>query len=155
MEMTPVDFVSKAVCRIASDAGSLGRVFHLTNPDPVPAEEVFFWLEGMGYRLDRLDYRGWSRVWRESRRWAHGNGGASDGGLRGSPPTVEELWDGNAYDDRNTREALRGTGLRRPAIDASIFANYARHFAEQGWIEPFPKIGRETQATPQTGARRG
>jgi thioester reductase-like protein len=134
MEMTPVNFVCGAMCHIASDLANAGRVFHLANPDPVPADDVYSWLEAMGYRLERLSYPEWLEALREApRREAHGDDFA--GILRGAAPDTRELWDGNAYDDANTRNALLGSSLRRPTIDARLFGNYVRYFVGRGWVE--------------------
>ena len=43
-EMTPVDFVA-ADTHIASDPAAHGGTYHLANPEPPPAEEVFDLLE--------------------------------------------------------------------------------------------------------------
>lgn len=134
MEMTPVDFVCGAIRHIASDPANAGRVFHLADPDPVPANEVFPWLEAMGYRLGRLSYPECLEALREApRREASGDGFA--GILPGAAPDARELWDRNAYDDANTRAALSGSGLHRPSIDARLFGNYVRHFVGRGWVE--------------------
>ena len=141
MEMTPVNFVCGAMCHIASDPANAGPVFHLANPDPVPAHDVYSWLESMGYRLERLSYPAWLEALREApRREAHGDGFA--GILRGAAPDTRELWDGNAYDDANTRNALLGSSLRRPTIDARLFGNYVRYFVGRGWVEPATGLPR-------------
>lgn len=147
VEMTPVDFVSGAICRLANEPDASGNTFHLAEPNPVPAEEVFGWLGQMGYPLEKLSYPDWL----EARRDASGSGaGGSDvvgGVLDGAAPDKHELWDGNVYDDSNTRQLLRRTGLRRPDINPDLLGNYARHFAEQGWAGP-PSNGHN-------GGRRG
>jgi thioester reductase-like protein len=134
MEMTPVNFVCGAICHIASDPANAGRVFHLADPDPVPADEIFSWLEAMGYRLGRLSYPEWLEALRKApRREADGDGFA--GILLGAAPDTHELWDGNSYDDTNSRNALLGSGLRRPTIDARLFGNYVHYFVGRGWLE--------------------
>jgi thioester reductase-like protein len=134
MEMTPVNFVCGAICYIASDPANAGRVFHLADPDPVPADKIFSWLEAMGYRLGRLSYPEWLEALRKApRREADGDGFA--GILLGAAPDTHELWDGNAYDDANSRNALLGSELRRPTIDARLFSNYVRYFVGRGWVE--------------------
>jgi amino acid adenylation domain-containing protein/thioester reductase-like protein len=137
MEMTPVNFVAEAVCHLAAEPGAPGRVFHLANPDPPPAPEVFSWLEEMGYRLERLPYFQWLEARREK-----ADRGADDvvGGVLGAAPGTQEIWDGNAYDDRNTRSALRDKGPERPVIDAALLGRYARYFAGQGWVEAPPAL---------------
>ena len=134
MEMTPVNFVCGTMRHIASDPANAGHVFHLADPDPVFAAEIFSWLEAMGYRLGRLSYPEWLEALREApRREADGDGFA--GILPGAAPDARELWDGNAYDDANTRNALLGSGLRRPTIDALLFGSYVHYFVGRGWVE--------------------
>jgi thioester reductase-like protein len=143
MEMTPVDFVAEAICHLAAEPEAPGRVFHLANPDPPPASEVFSWLEGLGYHLERLPYSEWLEAQREaSRREADVVGGV----LGGATSEEHEIRDDNTYDDRNTRRALEGSGLERPPVDAALLGRYALCFAGQGWIGAPPALsgGRRT-----------
>ncbi len=138
VEMTPVDFVSGAICHLANEPDASGNTFHLAEPDPVPADEVFGWLGEMGYSLEQLSYPDWL----EARRCAtHSDARGGDvikGVLDGAAPGEHELWDGNVYDDSNTRQVLQRTGLRRPDINPTLLGNYARHFADRGWVEAPP-----------------
>src|SRR5215211_12296 len=59
MEMTPVDFVAAGLVHIASDPHSYGRTYHLANPEPPLADDVFDLLEGQGYPLERVPYDEW------------------------------------------------------------------------------------------------
>ena len=138
VEMTPVDFVSGAICHLANERESAGRTFHLAEPDPVSADEVFGWFGEMGYSLEQLDYPDWLEAWRTAPKPEAG-GGVVEGVLSGAAPEAHELWDGNLYDDSNTRWVLGKTGLRRPNLNSSLLGNYARHFAEKGWVETPPK----------------
>ena len=147
VEMTPVDFVSGAICHLADKPESAGRTFHLAEPDPVPADKVFGWFGEMGYPLEQLDYPEWLEAWRSAPNPESG-GGVVEGVLSGAAPEAHELWDGNLYDDSNTRQVLEKTGLHRPDLDSSLLGNYARHFADRGWVESPPE-------KPARGARRG
>jgi thioester reductase-like protein len=142
MEMTPVDFVAETVCHLAAEPDAPGRVFHLANPDPVPASEVFVWLEDLGYDIERLPYPEWLEAQREASQRDDVVGGV----LGGATSEEHEIRDDNTYDDSNTRRALEGSGLERPAIDAALLGRYARYFAEQGWIRTPPALsgGRRT-----------
>ncbi len=147
VEMTPVDFVSGAICHLANEPDVSGNTFHLAEPDPVPAEEVFAWFGEMGYALEQLSYPDWLEARRGASRPDAKGGNVIGGVLDGAAPGAHELWDGNVYDDSNTRQVLGRTGLRRPDINPTLLGNYARHFAERGWVEAPP-------AGPK-GARRG
>ena len=132
MEMTPVDFVAGAICAVADRPEEWGLAFHLADPEPPQAEEVFSWLEDVGYDFDRSPYDEWLESINDAAR-----PDADDpisGVLRGAAPETSELDDGNAYDDRNLRRALEGSGLRRPETDARLLETYARYFASRGWV---------------------
>ena len=81
VEMTPVDFVSGAICHLANEPDVSGNTFHLAEPDPVPAGEVFGWFGEMGYSLERLSYTDWLEARRSAKR---PNTGDSDV-VRGRP----------------------------------------------------------------------
>lgn len=147
VEMTPVDFVSGAICHLADKPQSVGRTFHLAEPDPVPADQVFGWFGEMGYPLEQLDYPDWLEA-RRSAPNPEAGGGVVEGVLSGAAPESHELWDGNLYDDSNTRQVLDRTSLRRPDLNPSLLGNYARHFAEKGWVEA-------PSGKPAKGNRRG
>ncbi|MGF1473572.1 MAG: amino acid adenylation domain-containing protein [Rubrobacteraceae bacterium] len=138
VEMTPVDFVSGAICQLADEPESAGRTFHLAEPDPVPADKVFGWFGEMGYALEQLDYPDWLEAWRSSPSPEAG-GGVVEGVLSGAAPEAHELWDGNLYDDSNTRQVLEKTRLRRPNLNPALLGNYARHFAHKGWVGASPE----------------
>jgi len=145
MEMTPADFVAGAICGIADEPDAPGRVFHLANPDPPLASELFAWLEDMGYEIERLPYPEWLEAQREASE-RDTTDDVIGSILRGATPEEHEIRDDNTYDDRNTRRALEGSGLRRPEIDPDLLENYARYFAGQGWISAPPALsgGRRT-----------
>ncbi|MBW3601552.1 MAG: thioester reductase domain-containing protein [Actinobacteria bacterium] len=143
LEMTPVDVVCDALLRIAGTPDPYGAVFHLAEPDPVPADTVFDWLEEMGYGLERLPYPRWVEAWRSAPLEDADGQDALGGVLRTAAPDGNELWDGNIHDDRNTRRALGAHAVRRPALDPAVLRTYMRSFARAGLIgEPSASTGR-------------
>ncbi|WP_251957298.1 hypothetical protein [Nostoc commune] len=40
VNLTPVDYASQAIIYLSQQPTSLGKVFHLINPQPLPWEEV-------------------------------------------------------------------------------------------------------------------
>jgi thioester reductase-like protein/amino acid adenylation domain-containing protein len=128
MEITPVDFVAAAILHLASERVAQGGTYHLANPDPLPADEIFDRLEEQGYPLERLPYDEWlQRI--DAAPPEEGSPGEV---LQGASPSAEELWEGNTYEDHNARRAL-SEGPTRPAIDGALMETYARYFARQGW----------------------
>ncbi len=131
IEMTPVDFVAAAILHLASKPAAQGGTYHLANPDPPPADEVFDRLEEQGYPLERLPYE----EWLQKLDAAPPEVGSPGEVLRGASPAAEELWEENIYEDSNARRALGDGGPTRPAIDGDLMETYARYFARQGWTE--------------------
>jgi amino acid adenylation domain-containing protein/thioester reductase-like protein len=131
MEMTPVDSVAAAILHLASEKAAQGGTYHLANPEPPPADEVFDWLEAQGYPLKRLPYD----EWLQRMDAAPPEEGSPGEVLQGASPSADELWEENTYDDRNARRTLGERGPTRPAIDGDLMETYTRYFARQGWTE--------------------
>jgi amino acid adenylation domain-containing protein/thioester reductase-like protein len=144
VEMTPVDYVSDAISRLAADERADERVFHLADPDPLPARILFDRLAQVGYRTEHVDWDEWVERWRARRADAAGPGPAAV--LRGGMPSRDELRATTVLDDRATRPHLERHGLRRPRIDNDLLTTYTRHFHAEGWLDT-PPIDRHGSAT--------
>ncbi|KAJ8126800.1 hypothetical protein O1611_g6838 [Lasiodiplodia mahajangana] len=66
-EMTPADFVSKAILSIADIADTAQRIFHLGEPNPLPTKELFGILSELGYPTKPLGWEDWVALWNEER----------------------------------------------------------------------------------------
>jgi nucleoside-diphosphate-sugar epimerase len=139
--MTPVDFVAAAILHIASDPAAEGETYHVANPEPPTAGEVFDWLEEQGHRLERVPHD----EWLQRLDTAPPEEGSPGEVVRATAPAAEDLRDDNTYDDHNTRRALSDGGPTRPAIDGKLMQTYARYFAQQGWIVT-SGIGKQVSA---------
>ncbi len=135
LEMTPVDFVAKAISEAANQPGSFGAAYHLADPDPPLAEEVFDRLERLGIPLERLELREWME---QRARHGHSREDIVGGVLGGADTDQATLLDGNLHDDSNTRQALAKSGPERPPFDTQLLSNYIRHFEAMAWI-PTPR----------------
>jgi amino acid adenylation domain-containing protein/thioester reductase-like protein len=61
-EITPVDFVSRAIVTLSRRPESLGSAFHLVNPRNAPTNEMFDWIRAMGYPLEPVSRDEWGRM---------------------------------------------------------------------------------------------
>lgn len=50
-DMSPVDYVAKAITALSMKKESLGKVFHLNNPHPLSGEDFTTWLLSLGYQI--------------------------------------------------------------------------------------------------------
>lgn len=56
VDMTPVDYVAKAVVHLAFRRDPLGRAFHLTNPQRCHLKDTLAFLRSLGYEFKELPY---------------------------------------------------------------------------------------------------
>ena len=141
-EMTPVDFVSGAILALADHAGEDGHggVFHIGDPEPIPARDLFASLTELGYPTAPLPWDDWIALWAEKRGPANRDVASFTADiLGGSMPTEETFRSVIVLNTAKTDPILRAHGLARPALDAKLFATYTRHFFARGWLPRPPK----------------
>ncbi|CZT44769.1 probable NRPS-like enzyme [Rhynchosporium secalis] len=132
-EMTPVDYVSKAITTLADDTTSSNRIFHLGDANPVNTQSLFDDLSKLGFPTKPLEWKSWVSLWAEKRgSLKRGAGAFTADILRGGMPSVEFLRDITILNDEATKPAL--ASLPRPSIDVKLVETYARHWYARGWL---------------------
>ena len=123
-EMTPVDFLVKAITKISDDPRHLGRVYNVVQQAPVPADEVFAFMENHGYVADRAQLGDWkSRL----DTMANRDDDMELKVLIRSLESVEPyLSDTSVYDIGRFSEALSEIGLGMPAVDVDYVTKFLR-----------------------------
>ncbi|KAH9885509.1 putative NRPS-like enzyme [Xylariomycetidae sp. FL2044] len=138
-EMTPVDFVSKAIASLADVVDTDQRVFHLGDPSPVTTKDVFNSLAELGYPTKPLAWEKWVALWNEKRGSGKGENIFTVDILRRGMPTLEFLKWVTVLKDPKTRPVLAKSGLERPKIDTKLLETYVRHFCARGWLPRSPR----------------
>jgi NADP-dependent 3-hydroxy acid dehydrogenase YdfG len=132
-EMTPVDFVSKAIVHLGNQTKADQLVFHLGDPTPVQMQAVFEDLGSIGYPTKPMQWDEWVALWTEKRGSAKGGDGAFTVDiLRSGMPSVEFLRDIVVLDNAATRP-LRAS-IERPKVDLQLLETYTRHWFARGWL---------------------
>ncbi len=137
-EMTPVDFISKAIIRLSNNRETKQRVFHLGDSNPVQTKSLFDNLAELGYPTQPLKWDKWVSLWTEKRGSAKKGASAFTADiLRGGMPTIDFLRDITILNDEATKPALGD--LPRPKVDVKLMETYARHWYARGWL-PWPPL---------------
>ncbi|KAH7095781.1 hypothetical protein FB567DRAFT_601764, partial [Paraphoma chrysanthemicola] len=132
-EMTPVDFVSKAILHLSNRMDAEQTVFHIGDPDPVDISQVFNDLNALGYPTKPLEFEKWVALWDDKRGSAKGGDGAFTVDiLRSGMPSIEFLRDVVVLDNSKTRP-LR-SAVERPKVDQVLLETYTRHWYARGWL---------------------
>ncbi|KAI1190871.1 enterobactin synthetase component F [Nemania serpens] len=138
-EMTPADFVSKAILSIADVTDTKQRVFHLGDPNPLPTRELFDIFSELGYPTNPLAWEDWVALWNEQRGSRSGENIFTVDILRRGMPMIEALKRVTVLKDPATAPILATAGLKRPRIDNKLIETYTRHFCARGWLPRPPR----------------
>ena len=118
-EITPIDFLVKAICAFAENPVHFGQVYHVVQNDTVPARTVFDLLLEMGMVSDYVSLDEWKE--RLIRQGEYEND-LSLNVLAESLDDVEPYLKGNIhYDDSGFAKALALHHLEKPIIDSGYF----------------------------------
>jgi thioester reductase-like protein len=158
LDMTPVDYVSRAVVHLSQVADSLGKVFHLIN-EPVLLKDVADWIRALGFPLKNVPYGRWRATMAAALAAPDARSGLASlapffavGPTRqDSPPAATDQedtldWFGNLmtvgyargrvrFDTRVTETTLGSLGISCPRIDRAIFERCVSYFVTSGFVE--------------------
>ncbi|MBW4594670.1 MAG: amino acid adenylation domain-containing protein [Brasilonema angustatum HA4187-MV1] len=59
LNLTPVDYVSRAIAYLSRQKGSVGKVFHIGNPQPLPMRQLVRSINDLGYSVRFISYEQW------------------------------------------------------------------------------------------------
>ncbi|MGF1480497.1 MAG: amino acid adenylation domain-containing protein [Cyanophyceae cyanobacterium] len=139
IDMTPVDYVSRAIVYISRQPEALGKAFHLVNPHPIPVQELVDWLvEQSGQSLELLPYERWREQLLQSQQNVLYP-------MLPRFPTVAPSLDSNSdrlspslesrFDCQNTMTALQGTAISCPPANDKLLQTYFSFFVRSGFLE--------------------
>lgn len=132
-EMTPVDFVSKAIIHLSNQTHAKQAIFHVGDPEPVDTREVFDDLKELGYPTERLGWDEWVALWNKERGSAKGgDNGFTVDILRSGMPAVDFLRGIVVLNNAATRPFR--TVVQRPKVDIKLLETYTRHWFARGWL---------------------
>ncbi|ORY09198.1 linear gramicidin synthetase subunit C [Clohesyomyces aquaticus] len=141
-EMTPVDFVSKAILHLSNQTHAEQVIFHLGDPTPVDTRVVFEDLNKLGYPTKPVSWDEWVALWTEKRSSVKGGDGSFTVDiLRSGMPSVEFLRGIVVLNNAKTRE-YRAI-VERPKVDIKLLETYTRHWFARGWL---PRPPSQTNA---------
>lgn len=138
IDMTPVDYVSRAIVHLSQLQDPPGRVFHLANPRPVPVRELITWIRSLGYRLQSLPYEHWRTRMIALTGRSRETAWYSLGPLLSLKVSEEASWVERvpAFDCRHALDGLAGTSIVCSPVDAETFTRYVAYFIRAGFLNP-------------------
>jgi thioester reductase-like protein len=129
-----IDYVSKAIVYISRQKESLGKVFHLVNPQPLQWSEWLDCIASVGYPLKQLPYPIWKSELMKQVKGSQNNELYSI-----SPIFTDDIIEQSKlplFDCKNTIDMLRNTSIYCPPLDSKLLSTYFDYFIKSGFLNP-------------------
>jgi thioester reductase-like protein len=141
LDMSPVDYVSKAIVHLSRQKESIGKAFHLQHPQPVPLTVLVDWVRSFGYPVDVISYDAWQEK-------LINDVTSAENPLYTLRPFLlerrseEQLTIPDLYlkarrpeiSCEDTVNALAGSGVVCAPIDSKLFMTYTAYLIESGFL---------------------
>jgi thioester reductase-like protein len=135
MDMTPVDYVAKAIVHLSSCQESLGNVFHILNPLPVTWGTIIDHVIEAGYPMTKLPFQDWVEAIEDHQ-------GETPNPLHPLLPFFHIQFAGrmlgvsntayHALGTEKTLKALNGSDIHCAQVDAQLIRIYLEQFVRLG-----------------------
>ncbi|XP_074621791.1 uncharacterized protein LOC141880232 [Acropora palmata] len=140
VEMTPVDFVSEIIVKMTQEMSiSMGKIFHIINPQPISAKWLFEWMSVHGYPLDVIPFQDWCRRIEVACKNESSNGLSSL--LRLLEMWLKEpsfLGSLSTYTMTNFEAVMKHFKVSYPLLNSELLTTYFSALVAQG-VLPAPK----------------
>ncbi|MEP0930312.1 MULTISPECIES: type I polyketide synthase [Cyanophyceae] len=146
LDLSPVDYNSRAMVYLSQQKSSLGKAFHLQNPHLLHWHELTDFIGALGYPIQRVSYEAWQEQLSHER----------DNPLYPLLPFFRHQWSNHlTYIELNeqgyrplidceaTLAALAGSDIVCPPLDAQLLATYFDYFLRSGFLQA-PKVAAVT-----------
>jgi amino acid adenylation domain-containing protein/thioester reductase-like protein len=138
MHLTPVDYVSQAIVKLAGQQSAWGKAFHLSNPQPLSMLELVDYLKSLHYEIRSTDYDRWLNHLLES--------DISPANVlkplvplftssSASYSTYLEVLSLENVSCQNIEAELAGTSISCPVLDAKLLDIYFAYFRHSGFLD--------------------
>ena len=143
LDLSPVDYVSQAIIYLSRQKDSIGKTFHLNNPQPIHWRKFGDLIRSLGYSMDRVPYESWQAQLDK-------NGRSQENPLYPLLPfflkkwseeelTITELYQQSRRPQINcqkTLDALERTNIVCSPVKAELLNTYFLYFIRSGFLEP-------------------
>ncbi|ASC70570.1 peptide synthetase [Halomicronema hongdechloris C2206] len=136
LNLTPIDYVSKAVVSISQDPNHLGQTFHITHPQAISWTQLIDCIQANGYHLELCPYPLWLSQLKTQIEAGYPNDLAT---FLSTLSSEDELpLEKAEFDSRLSKQALSKLSLVCPEIDNDLIGRYLGYLVESGGLQVKP-----------------
>ncbi len=137
LDLTPVDYVSKAIVYLSRQQESLNKEFHLITPQPIEWNKLVNWVVSFGYSLEQIPLDQWQEKLRRVTTHSLTNALHPLVSLFSKKGIEEQKWNPQLlkFDCQNTLNGLGGTSINCPIVDFDLFCTCFSYFIHIGVLD--------------------
>jgi thioester reductase-like protein len=131
LDLAPVDYLSQSIVYLSKQKDSLGKAFHLNNPQPIYWQELTDFIGSIGYQIEHIDYKNWQIQLNNSVR-------SRDNPLYHLLPFYHNHYQQSSDSKISclaTQNALAGSSIRCPPVNTQLLNTYFSYFIRSGWLK--------------------
>ncbi len=131
--ITPVDYVSRAIVHLSRQKESLGKAFHLVNTRPIPLRDLVNFIRSLGYPLELISYDKWRA------ELSHHAESSSENALHPLlpifPKEIPSLQERRLqFDCQNTLDGLADSDIVCSPVDPELIGTYFSYYTRSGFL---------------------
>lgn len=136
IDMTPVDYVSRAIAQLSFQSEAVGQTFHIVNPQPLSLSQMVETLQSNHYEITTIQSDHWLKRWSSE---PHALSALAAFTAEATPEEQRvclELWLGGHYvfDCSSTIQCLKGQRVFCPPADSKLLSTYLSYFTKANFI---------------------
>lgn len=142
LDLAPVDYLSQSIVYLSQQKDSLGKTFHLNNPQPGSWQELTDFIYSLGYPIRHIAYQDWQVKLSNAVR-------SRENPLYHLLPFFlkklpqEQLAVSHKYQQlidpqvscSETQRALNGSSISCPPVNKELLNTYFSNFIRSGWLD--------------------
>jgi myxalamid-type nonribosomal peptide synthetase MxaA len=141
VDVAPVDYVARAIVHMALGGNTLGRAFHLTNPQSLHMKDGLAFLRKEGYQFEEVHFEELRRRLIMSPDFTENALFPYQAALEGMEERSLQL---PKYDCRQALRELEGSGIVCPPADETLFSTYLRYLKDVDFLPGANELRRST-----------
>ena len=139
INMTPVDYVSKAIVHLSRQKETLGKAFHFVNPHSLHLNQLVNEICSLGYPIQQITYDKWQaellNVDFQQNALSPLVSIFTERSSENQPTYLEKSSIGlQSFDCQNTVNGLAGTSIVCPPLDTRLLGNYFSYFKRSNFL---------------------
>ncbi len=142
LDLAPVDYISQSIVYLSKQKDSIGKAFHLNNPQPCDWRHLTDFIRSFGYPIKHISYQDWqmelSNIVRSRENPLYH---LLPFFLKDLPQEKLAISQQNQqlsdpqFSCSGTQVALSGSSINCPPVDTQLLNTYFSYFTRSGWLD--------------------